>query len=113
MNYDDKYLGGLCYGEKRELIKAFKQRHVHPEQLMKLLFADSTYVKENVRPHDLMQYLFFVAMSKFGNDDVLVHVLLNEKEVLLPIETDCTPFYHWRELSRYYRDKLARYTLGN
>lgn len=238
MNYDDKYLGGLRYREKQELIKAFKQRHVHPERLMKVLFTDSTYVEENVRPHDLMQYLFFVAMNmqsldekeldfydlftseecyelwscwnviwyleagntpltegmmpyketnllrnildtadscivkkepsatlrfghescllplavlmelgdcgyvtedletladhwqcyryfpmasniqlvfyrKSGNDDVLVRVLLNEKEVLLPIETDCAPFYHWRELSKYYRNKLTRYTPGN
>lgn len=60
MNYDDRYLGGLRYREKQELIKAFKQRHVHPERLMKVLFTDSTYVKANIRPHDLMQHLFLL-----------------------------------------------------
>ncbi len=235
MNYDDKYLAGLRYSEKQETIRAFKQRHVHPERLMKVLFTDSTYVKDNIRPDDLMQYLFFVAMNmqsiddkeldiyniftaeecyelwscwnvlwymeagntpltegmmpykevnllrnildtadscivrkgpsatlryghescllplavlmelgdcgyvtedmetladhwqcyryfpmasniqlvfyrKSGNDDILVRVLLNEKEVCLPIGTDCAPFYHWRELSEYYRSKLSGYS---
>lgn len=235
MNYDDRYLGGLRYREKQELIKAFKQRHIHPERLMKVLFTDSTYVKANIRPHDLMQHLFFVAMNmqsvdekelefydlftseecyelwscwnvlwyleagntpltegmmpykatnllrnildtadscivkkepsatlRFGhescllplavlmelgdcgyvtedmetlaehwqcyqyfpmtsniqlifyrksaNKDILVRVLLNEKEISLPIKTNCAPFYHWHDVSEYYRKKLSRYT---
>lgn len=235
MNYDDKYLAGLRYKKKQEMIKAFKQRHVHPERLMKVLFTDSTYVKANIRPHDLMQHLFFVAMNmqsvdekelefydlftseecyelwscwnvlwyleagntpltegmmpykatnllrnildtanscivkkepsatlRFGhescllplavlmelgdcgyvtedmetlaehwqcyqyfpmasniqlifyrksaNKDILVRVLLNEKEISLPIKTNCAPFYHWHDVSEYYRKKLSRYT---
>lgn len=39
-------------------------------------------------------------------DDILVKVLLNEKEATLPIETDQYPYYKWADLRAYYLKKL-------
>ena len=39
-------------------------------------------------------------------EDVLVKVLLNEKEARLPISTDQYPYYRWTDLRRYYLQKL-------
>ena len=43
------------------------------------------------------------------DDDVLVKVLLNGREARLPVETDCAPYYHWRDVKHYYLRKLYRY----
>ena len=50
-----------------------------------------------------VQLIFF---RKQGSDDILVKVLMNENETSIPIETDCYPFYHWKDVSTYYRNKL-------
>ena len=39
-------------------------------------------------------------------EDILVKVLLNEKEARLPISTDQYPYYRWTDLRRYYMQKL-------
>lgn len=39
-------------------------------------------------------------------EDILVKVLLNEKEASLPISTDQYPYYRWTDLRRYYLQKL-------
>ena len=44
-----------------------------------------------------------------GDHDVLVKVLLNEKEAQLPVRTDCAPYYHWADVSRFYLEKLDAY----
>lgn len=45
-----------------------------------------------------------VLYRKEGSDDVLVKFLLNENETTLPdVKTDCSPYYHWRDLKAYYR----------
>ena len=44
-----------------------------------------------------------------NDNDVLVKVLLNGEEARLPIQTDCAPYYHWRDVKRYYLRKLYRY----
>ena len=45
-----------------------------------------------------IQLVFF---RKKGNKDILVKPLLNEKEIhLTGIETDCFPFYHWKDLRK-------------
>lgn len=44
--------------------------------------------------------------SKGGEDDVIVKVLLNEQEVVLPIETETAPYYSWKKLKNYYLEKL-------
>lgn len=44
-----------------------------------------------------------------NDPDVLVKVLLNDREMRLPIKTDCTPYYHWQDVKRYYLQKLYAY----
>ena len=50
-----------------------------------------------------IQFVFF---RKKGNNDILVKVMLNEKEVKLPIKSNIAPFYHWKDVKIYYRNKL-------
>ena len=45
--------------------------------------------------------------EKASADNVLVKILLNEKECRLPISTDTAPYYSWAKLRQYYLDKLA------
>ena len=47
-------------------------------------------------------------LTKLGKD-VLVKVLLNNREARLPLQTDCAPYYHWTDVKRYYLRKLYRY----
>lgn len=45
--------------------------------------------------------------EKATPDNVLVKILLNEKECRLPVSTDKAPYYSWADLRQYYVDKLA------
>ncbi len=56
-----------------------------------------------------IQLVFY---RKPGSDDILVRALLNEKEVTMPVSSDCAPFYHWTDVEKYYRDKLERNPLS-
>ena len=47
--------------------------------------------------------------SERDDPDVLVKVLLNGHEARLPIESDCAPYYHWKDVKRYYLRKMYRY----
>ena len=48
----------------------------------------------------------FVFYRKKGSDDILVKVLLNERETKLPVKSDVVPYYHWKDVELYYRNKL-------
>ena len=50
-----------------------------------------------------IQLIFF---RKQGSDDILVKFLMNENETSIPIDTDCYPFYHWKDAEAYYRNML-------
>ncbi|MCI1648090.1 MAG: histidine phosphatase family protein [Bacteroides sp.] len=50
-----------------------------------------------------IQWVFY---RKPGSEDILVKALLNEHEVSLPVKTDIAPYYHWKEVEAYYRNKL-------
>lgn len=50
-----------------------------------------------------VQWVFY---RKQGNDDVLVKFLLNENETSIPLQTDCYPYYHWKDVEKYYRTML-------
>ena len=50
-----------------------------------------------------IQLIFF---RKQDSDDILVKFLMNENETSIPIATDCYPFYHWKDVSAYYRNML-------
>lgn len=47
-----------------------------------------------------VQLIFF---RKPGSEDILVKLLLNEREVTLPVKTDCAPFYHWKDVRAYWQ----------
>lgn len=49
----------------------------------------------------------FVFYRKKGSDDILVKVLLNEHEARLLVKSDAAPYYHWKDVELYYRNKLA------
>ena len=45
----------------------------------------------------------------FDDKDILIKVLLNEREASLPVTTDCAPYYHWKDVRDYYLQKLNTY----
>ena len=53
-----------------------------------------------------VQLIFF---RKKGSDDILVKAMLNEREVTLPVKSDIAPYYHWKDVENYYRNKLAAF----
>lgn len=46
-----------------------------------------------------IQLIFF--RNKKNPDDVLVKVMLNERETSMPVETDLFPFYHWNDVRTF------------
>ena len=40
------------------------------------------------------------------SSDILVKVLLNEREVKLPLQSNIAPYYKWSEVEKYYRNVL-------
>ncbi len=236
MNYSDKAITKLRkLPEVKSALKSFESKHTHPERLMNALFTDDNYVKQNIKPDQLMRALFKVASNmqshtcqlgidlpsiftkqecydlwrirnwgwyvsygpspltkgampyiesrllenflntadtcvvssghgatmRFGHDtcilplavlmelgncakivndpealadewrnykifmmasniqwvfyrqpgsaDILVKALLNEHEVSLPVKTDLAPYYHWKDVEAYYRNKLRMF----
>lgn len=47
-----------------------------------------------------MQFVFY--RNKKNPDDVLVRVLLNEKELRLPLPGDRAPYYRWEDFRDFY-----------
>lgn len=39
-------------------------------------------------------------------NDIIVKFMLNEREVRIPVHTDCAPFYHWNDVKDYYTSIL-------
>ena len=50
-----------------------------------------------------IQLIFF---RKPKSKDILVKFLMNENETAVPLPTDCYPYYHWSDVSRYLRNKI-------
>lgn len=44
-----------------------------------------------------------------SDKDVLLKVLLNEEEALLPLPTECPPYYRWQDFRSFYLKKLDDY----
>ena len=67
--------------------------------------ADWQKIAEKYRTYRLIpmcgnvQLIFF---RKPDDEDILVKLLLNEREVTLPVKTDCAPFYHWKDVRAYW-----------
>ena len=45
--------------------------------------------------------------NSLTDENVIVKVLLNEEEVVLPVSTEIAPYYSWKNLKNYYLDKLS------
>lgn len=59
-----------------------------------------------------IQMVFYRKPGTTGDDDVLVKVLLNEREAKLPAGHVSGPYYRWKDLRDYYMKKIAPYTTG-
>lgn len=46
-------------------------------------------------------------------NDILIKVLLNEAECTLPVKSEIAPYYHWNDVDKYYREKLAKFEKAN
>ncbi len=44
-----------------------------------------------------------------GKGQILMKALLNEREVSLPVDTDTYPYYRWRNVRKYWTQKLRRF----
>ncbi|MDE5745716.1 MAG: histidine phosphatase family protein [Paramuribaculum sp.] len=55
-----------------------------------------------------IQMIYFRPDGSTDPEDVLVKVLLNEREVKLPVATSTAPYYRWTDLRNYYLKKLER-----
>lgn len=58
-----------------------------------------------------IQFIFY--RSDYADKDILVKVLLNEREAKLPVESDMKPYYRWKDVRQYYLDKIDAYEKGN
>ncbi len=58
-----------------------------------------------------IQMIFYRPEGSVNPDEVLVKVMLNEREVRLPVDTYTAPYYPWSALRRYYMDKLSSNTI--
>ena len=54
-----------------------------------------------------LQFVFYRQHPK--DKDVLVKVLLNERETCLPLPDDLAPYYRWKDFRKYYLRKLDAY----
>lgn len=50
-----------------------------------------------------LQFIFY----RNDANDILLKVLHNEKEVSLPVPTDCAPYYKWTDFKTYYLNHMA------
>ena len=52
-----------------------------------------------------LQFVFY--RSKNKPDDVIVRFMNNEKDVLIPIDSDIAPYYHWTDFRKYCEGRIA------
>ena len=53
-----------------------------------------------------IQWIFY--QSNQSNQPILIKVMLNEREVHLPLPTNNFPYYRWDEVKQYYKNKLHK-----
>ncbi len=56
-----------------------------------------------------LQLVFYRKSDSHNPDDVLVKALLNEREIPMPGTPVSGPYYSWKELRKYYSDKLTNF----
>ena len=71
---------GKGTGDKEE--KIYKQKYTHPERLIKVLFNDEDWVRDNVAAGDFMRRLFDVAANMQSHDtDIELLSLFTDEEI--------------------------------
>ena len=70
---------------------------------------DKQWVNYRIFPMGCNIQLVYYRPKKGKSGDILVKALLNEKEATLPVHTDNYPYYRWKDVSAYFRNKLASY----
>ncbi|MBD5357149.1 MAG: histidine phosphatase family protein [Bacteroides sp.] len=60
-----------------------------------------------------IQLVFYRKHGSISSDEVLVKVLLNEKEATLPLESVSGPYYKWTDFKKYYINKIKPYISEN
>jgi len=51
-----------------------------------------------------IQLVFY---KKKRSDDILVKILHNERETTIPVSTDVSPFYHWRDVKTFFESQFT------
>lgn len=67
---------------------------------------DSAFSTWKIAPMAANLQMVFFRDPKHPEKDVLVKFMLNEEEKAIPIQTDCFPFYHWKDVKDYYRNTV-------
>ena len=62
----------------------------------------------NFRASPMGSNLQLIFYRNARNDDILVKLLHCEKETSIPVSTDVSPYYHWRDVRTYYMKKIAQ-----
>lgn len=84
-------------------LNGYDAEHTDLEQLDK-----RGWVNYRVYPMGCNLQLIFYRKN-VHDKDVLVKVLLNEREATLPLKSDLAPYYRWNEVRQYYLNKLNAY----
>ena len=53
-----------------------------------------------------VQMIFY--RNTADDNDIVVKILLNEREATLPVATDRAPYYRWRDVREYFMNKLSQ-----
>lgn len=72
--------------------------------------TDLEHLADHWRTYEVFPMACNVQMVYYRNtqDDIIVKVLLNEREATLPVATDMAPYYRWSDVRDYLLDKLSR-----
>ena len=70
---------------------------------------DQKWVNYRIFPMGCNIQLVYYRPKRGKSGDILVKALLNENEATLPVHTDQYPYYRWKDVSAYFRNKLASY----
>lgn len=79
-----------------------KDMNIREDNPDKIYTAWSTF---KASPMGANLQMIFYRNGKSG--DVLVKLLLCEKEVQIPVKTDMAPYYRWEDVKAYYTQKIA------
>lgn len=72
-------------GEWRKIYDQFREDHIRPERLMKLLFTDANYVKKHIDAKELMMGLYWIASDMQNVEADVSFYDIFEKEELFDI----------------------------